>query len=225
LRAGRHAVGRPRGRDWWCLARGNISAAKRAGALADGMVLPGHPPGWSTARIAGVAGQVRLVLTALRVHSHQPSAASLDVGGTRLVEALVPLVPLLRPDSHVIITAPSARHENGTLLNTASTVLAATRALGLILSSRCVAITAPIRGDRLIICAGGDVRRAVHRAGRPVCLVAHHNVWIFQPRAGADRVATHCHPTSPTRRAVGPRPSAGPSRSTRWSDAGRRAAA
>lgn len=95
VRAGRHAVGMTGGR-WWPLARGNLNAAKLAGALTDGMVLQrpdsgsGYPRSaqprsgqrrsgqpWSerprgdlTAGTAsGLTGRVDLLLTGVRLDS------------------------------------------------------------------------------------------------------------------------------------------------------------
>jgi len=224
LRAQRHALGRPRGRGWRGLARGNITAAQRAGALADGMLLSSHSPGWSRARTAGIAGQVRLVLTALRVHSNPASAVGVDAGVTRVAVALARVVPLLHPDGHVIITVPPVLHSDGTVPDTAGPLLTATHELGLIAVGRCVAVTAHVRGDRLYTRAGLDERRAAHRAhraGRTVCLAAHHDVWIFQPQHG---VATHPGPANPMRLDLGPTPPPEPTGSIGLAGAGRRAA-
>jgi modification methylase len=231
LRAGRHAIGRPLGRGWWRIARGNVTAAKRAGAVADGTVLA-HPAGWSADRTVGIAGRVQLVLTALRprtgtadrttpppsptgttsraANGWEPDAqADINRCLDRLVSTLAGVVPLLRPDGHVIVTVPPIRRADQTLADTTGGLLAATGRIGLIPVGRCVAITAQIRGHRLITRAGLDERRAAHRAraaNRPVCLGAHHNVWIFQPRQNAHGVAAQPRPDRPRRSLTGARP-------------------
>jgi len=120
LWAGRHAIGRPRGRGGWPLARSNITAAKRAGACGDGTVLAHHPDIWSTTSTAGVAGQIRLALTALRrigsqpsARTHGASALAAEAGYSRLADTLAGVVPLLHPHAHVIITVPPARNRDG----------------------------------------------------------------------------------------------------------------
>ena len=91
VRAGRHAVGMASGR-WWPVARGNLNAAKLAGALSDGMILQRpcsltgqhrtgqHRTGQQAERrrgklsggtAAGLTGRVELLLTRARL-DHGP---------------------------------------------------------------------------------------------------------------------------------------------------------
>lgn len=188
LRAGRHTVGLTRGR-WWTIARANLTATKRAGAWPDASVHDAHPRMLDAARAAGLTGRIGLVLTTLR-HPHpnsdhhdrtQPDLGEADPAMARLIQTLTTCVPLLRPDTHVIITIRRRRH-HGALQDLTSAVLAAGHTAGLIPLQRCVALIAPLRGTRLTLRASVAQRQAAARASAaspPISLTVHHDVLVF----------------------------------------------
>ncbi|MEU6573580.1 DNA methyltransferase [Streptomyces sp. NPDC046805] len=197
LRAGRHAIGLTGQRRWWPIARANVTAAKYDGAAADGMVLE-HPPATAAARLAGLAGHIALILTALRptAFAHQPrrpgdGEAAPDDPAARLRQTLSECRPLLRPGGHVIVTIRPRRHR-GYLLDLTGPVSEAGEAAGLIPTDRCVALLAELRGDRLITHTSPTQRRSAGRrqraTGHPATLVVHHDVAVFRAPAEAAQV-------------------------------------
>jgi modification methylase len=212
LRAGRHAVGITDQRRWWPVARANVTTAKREGAGADGMVLDG-PPNPAAARLAGLTGQVDLLLTALRPHhpdhTDHPRMPDADPGHgsvNRLRAILAQCRPLLRPDGHVIVTVHPRRH-HGYLLDLTNDVLAAGRAAGFLPTERCIALLAELRDDRLVTYASLAQRRAAARhqraTGHPISLTAHQEALIFRaPTEAAQAAALHPPPPAPQPRHV-----------------------
>ncbi|MFC3897989.1 DNA methyltransferase [Lentzea rhizosphaerae] len=166
LRAGRHALGLTVRKPWWNLARANVTAAKTAGAWCDGSVLEARPRMLATVRAAGLVGRVGLVLTALRTGPERDRVES-AVGA--LAQTLQYCEPLLRPGGHVAIVARPHRRADGSLVDLASLVITAATTAGLALVERCVALSAEVRGSRLVVRGSGEQRR-----------VAHHEVLVFQ---------------------------------------------
>lgn len=208
LRAGRHAIGITDSHRWWATARANVTAARHpGGAHLDGMVLNGGPDTLATAHLAGLTGQVALVLTALRHPGHTPQSASLsgDINPdpdnaaqptARVHTMLSHSRRLLAPGGHVIITARPRCC--GHLLDLPSHVLAAGQAAGLILVERCVALTGELHGDRFIARASTAQCRCAARTelatGHPVSLTAHHEVLIFQAPLQQDAAVSRLAP-------------------------------
>ena len=196
-RAGRHSLGLTESRHWHRAATANL-AATAAGSGA-GVLLtttsaraepqPDGPDG---------TGRVDLVLTTLRGPAARPAHhASPHPGpgpgpgpdsdcdplpGLRAV--LARCRPLLHPGSHVLV-ACRTRRPDGYLLDLPTAALAAGRAVGLEPVDRCIALLAPITGDRLTVRASLAHRRATARhqrvTGHPITLAAHLTVLVFTP--------------------------------------------
>lgn len=183
LRAGRHAIGITSRRSWWPVARANITAAKWSAAAVDGMVLDG-PPGMAAARLAGQAGTIDLILTALRTHQGAAQRQGLNLAVCR---------SLLRPGGHVIVVARPQ-------LTTDAAAVA--RSAGLVPTDRCVALSAKLRDDRLVAPVFCSQRRAAarhfHATGWLTVLPAHYDVLIFRAPQEPALVARFPAPTGPT---------------------------
>lgn len=177
LHCGRHAIGVTRGRRWWSLARANLSAAKRQGAATDGMVLP-------TSRAQDLTGRADLVLTAWRPPAGLTSShGSHDSSDGRFSEMLTWSRDVLMPGGYLVVVArPQRRH--GYLLDGPGYIHRAARAARLAPVARCIALTVPLRGGKLVTQPTWAQRRAVTRAerlaGHPVTLTAHHEVLVFR---------------------------------------------
>lgn len=211
LRAGRHTVGLTTSARWWNIARANLTATKRAGALPDASVLDATPRMLTTPRAAGLTGRIGLVLTTVR-HPHpnsdhhgrtDPHPGETEPILPRLAEALTACVPLLRPDAHVIITIRRHRH-HGALQDLPSAVLAAGHTAGLIPLHRCIALITPPRDTRLALRASFTQRQAAARVSAgsiPISLAAHHDVLVFgapdltEQRAAGRNTPTLAQPT------------------------------
>lgn len=198
LRAGRHVLGMTTHNRWWTLARANITAAKTAGAWRDGSILDAQPKVLSTIRAAGLVGRVGLLLTALRT---TPSGPKKPVSGpdtdpdsaiADLVATLTHCEPLLRSGGHLVVVARPFRHPDGSLVDLITPLAAGATAAGLAPIERCVALTAGMRGDRLVTRASLAERRYANRAraaGTPTALTAHHEVLVFQLTHDAELAA------------------------------------
>ncbi|TCO49688.1 DNA methyltransferase [Actinocrispum wychmicini] len=192
LRAGRRAVGLTARRRWWTIARANITAAKAHGAWPDGSVLDAHPKTLATIRAAGLVGRVALVLTTLRTPTdtttrHRVPGPDRDPDPDRTVSqfaaTLAHCEPLLRSGGHLVVVARPRRHRDGSLVDLTTPLIAAGTAAGLAPVDRGLALTAHLRGRRLITRATLAERRAAARAraaGTPIALAAHHEVLVFQ---------------------------------------------
>lgn len=201
LRAGRHTVGFTTHRQWWTLARANVTTAKHNGAPTDGMVLDG-PPNRNIQRLAGLKGQVDLLLTALRLTNPNPTAQ--DPDHPSLPRLLAQCRPLLHPGAHVIIIVHLRRYR-GQLLNPLGQVQTAARGAGLIPTERCVALQAELRGDHLAVRASLAhsccLARQQRATGHPIATNAHLEALIFrvaQQAAAAEAAIPPPH-TSPPR--------------------------
>jgi hypothetical protein len=184
LRCGRHAVGIAKGRRWWTLTRANLTSVKHQGATTDGMVLP-------TVRTQDMAGTADLVLTAWRHPADLASSRGDDreAAASRLAEMLTWSRNVLKPGGHlVIVTRPQRRH--GYLLDAPGHIHRAALAARLAPIARCIALTVPIRGGRLVLKPTSAQRSAVARAerhtGQPIAMSAHHDVQIFHAPPAAD---------------------------------------
>lgn len=194
LRAGRHALGLTARSRWWTLARANVTAAKTAGAWRDGSVLDARPKVLATVRAAGLIGRVGLVLTTLRT-ADRASGPDRDPVESALVDLATTLLycePLLRSGGHVAVIARPLRHPDGSLVDLTTPLIAAATAAGLAPVERCIALTAGLRGSRLVTRASLAERRAAARAraaGAPTALTAHHEVLVFQLAHDAELAA------------------------------------
>ncbi|WP_409490675.1 DNA methyltransferase [Amycolatopsis sp. cmx-11-12] len=189
LRASRHALGLTARARWWTLARANITAAKTAGAWRDGSVLDARPKVLATIRAAGLVGRVGLVLTSLRTAPENPKDRAPspdrdpDSAIAELVATLAYCEPLLRSGGHLAVVTRPLRHPDGSLVDLTTPLLSAATAAGLAPVDRCVALTAGLRGNRLVTHASLSERRAVARAraaGTSTALTAHREVLVFQ---------------------------------------------
>lgn len=198
LRADRHAFGLTTRTSWWTLARANITAAKAAGARCDGSVLDTRPAALATVRAVGLAGRVGLILTALRTTPEAPKERASDPDCdpdsaiTALAITLTYCESLLRSGGHLAVVARPLRQPDGSLVDLTTPLIAAGTSAGLTLVDRCVALTAGLRGNRLVTRASLAERRAAARAraaGTPTTLTAHHEVLVFQLEHGAELAA------------------------------------
>ncbi|WP_275294606.1 DNA methyltransferase [Amycolatopsis sp. La24] len=189
LHADRHALGLTTRNRWWTLARANVTAAKTAGYWRDGSVLDARPKVLVTIRAAGLVGRVGLVLTALRTASRNPGDRTPspdrdpDSAIAELVATLSYCEPLLRPGGRFAVVARPLRDPRGSLIDLTTQLLSAATAAGLAPVDRCLALTAGLRGSRLVTRASLAERRAAasaHPIGVPTALTAHHEVLIFR---------------------------------------------
>ena len=174
LRTGRHTVGLTTHNRWWALARANITAAKTAGSSHDGLVLDAQPNALATIRARGLLGRVGLVLTALRA---SPDRDRLEAVIAQLATTFRHCAPLLRARGRLVAVARPRRNQDGSLADLTTPLIEAGIAAGLAPVERCVALTAGLRGSRLVTRASLAERRA---AARPIALTAHHEVLVFQ---------------------------------------------
>jgi len=198
LRAGRHALGLTARTRWWTLARANITAAKTAGAWRDGSVLDARPKVLATIRAAGLVGRVGLVLTTLRTTPDYPKNRApgpdrdLDDAIAELTTTLTYCEPLLRTGGHLVVVIQARRYPDGSLVDLTTPLIAAGTSAGLAPVERCIALTAELRGSRLVTRASLAERRAAARAratGAPTALTAHHEVLVFQLAHDAELAA------------------------------------
>lgn len=189
LRAGRHALGVTAAKRWWTLARANVTAAKAAGAWRDGAVLEARPKTLATACAAGLVGRVGLVLTSLRAGPGRGPVESISVEFARTLSYCE---PLLRSGGRVVVVARPQRRSDGMLLDLTTALIAAGTSAGLTPVDRCVALTAELRGKRLVTRASLAERRAAARVtGAPIGLTAHHEVLVFRLAHDAELAAAH----------------------------------
>ncbi|MBN9748526.1 hypothetical protein DMP23_46855 [Amycolatopsis sp. A1MSW2902] len=89
---------------------------------------------------------------------------------------------LLRPGGRVVVFARPRRHPNGALADLTTPIVAAATAARLEPIERCIALTAELRGNRLLTHAPLGQRRAAARAdvaGAPAALHAHIEALVF----------------------------------------------
>ncbi|MDS0137769.1 MULTISPECIES: DNA methyltransferase [unclassified Amycolatopsis] len=185
LSAGRDALGLTGRTRWWSLARANVTAAKTAGAWRDGSVFDARPKVLATARAAGLIGRVGLVLTALRMEPETANGPNRDPVESALADVAATMFyseSLLRSGGHFVIVARPRRRPDSTLADLTTPLIAAATMAGLAPVERCVALTAGLRGSRLVTRASLSPRRTAARAraaGAPTALPAHHEVLVF----------------------------------------------
>ncbi|WP_086664150.1 DNA methyltransferase [Lentzea kentuckyensis] len=180
LRAGRHALGLTARKQWWTLARANVTATKAAGAWCDGSVLEARPKMLATIRAAGLIGRVGLVLMSLRTG---PDSARAESAIGELARTMRYCEPLLRPGGYVVIVARPRRSPDGALIDLTTPLIGAGSNAGLVPVERCIALTADVRGDRVATRTSAAERRAVSRArgaGLLRAVNAHDEVLAFQ---------------------------------------------
>ena len=192
LRAGRHALGlAPRGR-WWKLARANVTAAKAAGAWPDGSVLDARPKALATVRAVGLLGRVGLVLTSLRTMPDLTTAETVEAATAELAVTLLHCEPLLCSGGYVAVVARPRRRVDGSLVDLVTPLIAAGASVGLVPIERCIALTAELRGSRLVTRDSLTERRAAartHFTDIPNAVVAHLEVLVFQLAHDAELAA------------------------------------
>lgn len=181
LRGGRHAIGLTAQCSVRCLAYSNITRARARGAPVDGMVLVLDRPTGAigAAQAAGFTGRVDLLLTAL--HHVGPAGDPADALD-RLTSLLVACRPLMRPGGHVVITTVPHRHpRRHDLIDLAGPLLASATKVGLVPVARCLALTARLRGRRVIT---RTQRRSATQlrqtTGVRSTLPAHHTALVFR---------------------------------------------
>jgi hypothetical protein len=195
LRAGRHALGLAARTRWWKLARANVTAAKTAGATRDGSVLDARPKVLATVRAAGLLGRVGLVLTSLRGEPGRTAGTGpemVEAAIAELAKTLLHCEPLLRSGGYVAIVAHPRRRADGSAVDLTTPLIAAGVSAGLAPVERCIALTAELRGSRLVTRASLVERRAVaraHAAGTPTAVGGHLEVLVFQLAHDAELAA------------------------------------
>jgi hypothetical protein len=181
------------------LVRLVCSHQKTAGAWRDGSVLDARPKVLATIRAAGLVGRVGLVLTALRTAPDAPKDRAPgpdrdpDSVIAKLAATLTYCEPLLRSGGHLAVVTRPLRNPDSSLIDLTTPLLAAGTSAGLAPVDRCIALTAGLRGDRLVTRAPLAERRAAARAraaGTPTALTAHHEVLVFQLAHDADLAAS-----------------------------------
>nr|WP_052477726.1 DNA methyltransferase [Kibdelosporangium sp. MJ126-NF4]CEL13544.1 hypothetical protein [Kibdelosporangium sp. MJ126-NF4]CTQ99229.1 hypothetical protein [Kibdelosporangium sp. MJ126-NF4] len=172
LRANRHAAGITTSPQWWRTARANVTAAKRSGAWHDGTVIHRRDHPTTTVHTAGLHHRADLVLTTIRT-TDLGTSLSPDSDYTRTIASL------LRPGGHAVLVVRSHRAPDGTLIDLASVAAAAAEARGLILVDRCIALTARIRGTR-VLHHESAVDHAARPLSTPVAAAAHHTVLVLR---------------------------------------------
>lgn len=209
LRAGRHALGLTTQQRSWTTARANVTATKAAGAWRDGSVLDARPNVLAGIRAAGLVGRVGLVLTALRTPTVHPTRSpdrdpdrrvdtALDTALADLAATMSYSEPLLRAGGHMVVVARPRRHTDGSLVDMPARLITAAASAGLVPVERCVALTAKLRGGRIVTRASLAERRAAARAhGAPVALTAHREVLVFQLGHDAELAAAAANSTVP----------------------------
>lgn len=210
LQAGRHTLGLTANSRWWTLTRANITAAKAAGAWHDGSVLDARPKLLATVHAAGLVGRIGLVVTALRTATGDPGerATGPDCDPTvamdELASTLAYCEPLLRSGGHLVVVARPRRNKDGSLVDLTTPLIAAGISAGLAPVDRCIALSAGLRGNRLVPRASLAERRAVARAqaisGTPVALTVHHEVLVFRLAHDAELAAATADSPWPTER-------------------------
>lgn len=226
LRAGRHAVGMTAGR-WWPVARANLTAAKLAGALTDGMVLqrPGRRSGYprgdlAAATVAGLAGRVDLLLTCVRLDREpdrtgsrrgavespgspdpDPRTDRVRVAADRLAAVPVRCRPLLRPGGHVILVVQPGRH-TGQPIDAPAASDAPDAITGAAARAGLIAVERCLAPTTPRRPPGRRRRRPAARGlGRPVPATPHLDVYVFRVPPDVDEPAAAALPV-PTRTPV-----------------------
>src|SRR5437879_2411605 len=150
LRAGRHAIGLTPGRRWRTLARANLAAARRDGAVGDGTILRHHAATPRTAHQAAFGVGADLLLTSVRWWPPD-GADPLDAASATVAHVHALLADcrrLLRPNAYVVLAVRPWRH-HGQLVDLPSRLVAIGADIGLVPVQHCVALSAAVRGDRL----------------------------------------------------------------------------
>jgi modification methylase len=239
-RADRRGAGLTGSRHWHQVTTANLTATGTTGTVLHTTTAATTNPRGGPSGIGPTepVGPVDLVLTALRSRSARPdprrgspspdpdSDLLLDpVAGVRAV--LAGCRPLLHPGSRVLVVCRT-RRPDGYLLDLSTAALAAAQAAGLVPVQRCIALLAPVTGERLTIRASLAHRRATarhqHVTGHPIALAAHLTVLAFTPAQPAPGQTTAGQPpttpsASPARRPPrrshpGAQPSHGPDHRT-----------
>lgn len=174
LRAGRDALGLPTEPRWESALEANLDLARLAGPVGTATLLDSV----DDPRAAELPGAVDLVLTGLR-HTPASDPSRVLVGQYEDLDAVADWV---WPGGHIVITCrPWRRH--GRLLDLPGKIHDAADAIGLVPADHCVALTAPIRGNRVrprIVSRAGDRPENTDIHGHPTALPAHVDILVFR---------------------------------------------
>ncbi|WP_338603026.1 hypothetical protein [Saccharopolyspora sp. SCSIO 74807] len=139
-------------------------------------------------RAAELPGAVDLVFTGLR-HTPRSDPSRVLVG---LYEDLDAVADWVWPGGHIVITCrPWRRH--GRLLDLPGKIHDAADAIGLVPADHCIALTAPIRGNRVrprIVSRAGRLPESTDIHGPTTAISAHLDVLVFRLPATARREET-----------------------------------
>ncbi|WP_243789032.1 DNA modification methylase [Saccharopolyspora gloriosae] len=181
LRAGRDALGLPTEPRWESALEANLDLARLAGPVGTPTLLDSV----DDPRAAELPGAVDLVLTGLR-HTPSSDPSRVLVG---LYEDLDAVADWVWPGGHIVITSrPWRRH--GRLLDLPGKIHDAADAIGLVPADHCIALTAPIRGNRVrprIVSRAGDLPESTDIHDHPIALSAHLDVLVFRLPTNARR--------------------------------------
>lgn len=184
LRAGRDALGLPADPRWESALEANLDLARLAGPVGNATLLDSV----DDPRAAELPGAVDLVFTGLR-HTPRSDPSRVLVG---LYEDLDAVADWVWPGGHIVITCrPWRRH--GRLLDLPGKIHDAADAIGLVPADHCIALTPPIRGNRVrprIVSRAGHLPESTDIHGRPTAISAHLDVLVFRLPATAHRQET-----------------------------------
>ncbi|SDW39967.1 hypothetical protein SAMN05216215_100318 [Saccharopolyspora shandongensis] len=174
VRAGRNALGLITQLRWESALAANLDLARMAGAVETAILLDSV----DDPRAATLPGAIDLVLTGLR---HTPTSDPSHVL-VELYEDLVAVADWLWPSAHIVVTCrPWRRH--GQLLDLPGKIYDTADAIGLIPADHCIALTAPVRGNRIrprVITGAGNTPENTDLHGQPTAFAAHLDVLVFQ---------------------------------------------
>lgn len=187
VRASRNAVGLPTELRWESALEANLDLARLAGPVGTTTLLDSV----DDPRAAELPGAVDLVLTGLR-YTPASDPSRVLVG---LYEDLDAVTDWVWPGGHIVITCrPWRRH--GRLLDLPGKIHDAADAIGLVPADHCIALTAPIRGNRVrprIVSRKGHLPESTDIHPGPTALSAHIDVLVFH------LPATVCREEAPER--------------------------
>ena len=179
LRAGRDALGLPADPWWESALEANLDLARLAGPVGTATLLDSV----DDPRAAELPGAVDLVFTGLR-HTPRSDPSRVLVG---LYEDLDAVADWVWAGGHIVITCrPWRRH--GRLLDLPGKIHDAADAIGLVPADHCIALTAPIRRNRVrprIVSRSGHLPESTDIHGRTTAISAHLDVLVFRLPATA----------------------------------------
>lgn len=190
VRAGRHALALPTEDRWESALEDNLDLARLAGPVATATVLDSV----DDPRAADLPGAVDLVLTGLR-HTPASDPSRVLVG---LYEDLDAVADWGWPGGHVVVACRPWRRR-GRLLDLPGQIHDAAHAIGLVPADHCVALTAPMRGQRVRPRLGTHADHIPENTdlhGSRTVQPAHLDILVFRVPAAVE-VASNPHTASP----------------------------